>query len=406
MKIFLTTRERIAGLFLLGTVALVVAFFVGAAVHNRWLAARVRYFAQVERGDGLRTGSPVLLSGVEVGEIGELRITDDGKVTVELVLLAGHAHRVRPGSKAVVRRLLGIGEKRIHLTTPPSAASKPLADGAWLPVHEPVDILDAVADLDFGTYLKTANRAISAVEKLMQKLEENDRLDRLVAAFDRLGPLLDKLDKLLGDVGTPITALVKHPALPGALQGLDDLLHDSALRETLAAAHRLLADPALRRTVVAAEQLLADPAARKFVRGAAEVLDPQKINRLIDRSEALVGRLDALLGEKGPATSVLTNADRLLADGKVERLIGAMERLTDEKKLARILDNVATLAEQTGRIAPEIPHITKELTATLREAVVVLKAMQKTWYLEGKASDARKELDRAKEDKPKAAETE
>ncbi len=400
MKIFLTSRERIAGLFLVGTVALVVAFFVGAAVHNRWLVARVRYLAQVERGDGLRTGSPVLLSGVEVGEIGDLRITDDGKVTVELAILAGHAHRVRPGSKAVVRRLLGIGEKRVHLTTVPGAG-KPLPDGAWLTVHEPVDILDAVAELDFGTYLKTANRAISALEKLMQKLEENDRLDRLVGAFDRLGPLLDKLDKLLGDVGPTMTSLVKHPAVPGALQGLDDLLHDPALRETLAAAHRLLADPGLRRTVAAAEQLLSDPAARKLVRGAAEVLEPQKINRLIDRSEGLVGRLDVLLGEKGPATTMLTNADKLLADGKIERLIGAMERLTDEKKLARILDNVATLAEQTGRIAPEIPHITKELTVTLREAVVVLKAMQKTWYLEGKASDVRKELDRSKDDKPK-----
>lgn len=398
MKIFLTSRERIAGLFLVGTVALVISFFVGAAVHNRWLAARVRYHAKIARGDGLRAGSPVLLSGVEVGEISDLQITDDGKVTVDLAILAAHAHRMQPGTKAVVRRLLGIGEKRVHLTTVPGAGT-PLPDGAWLTVHEPVDILDAVADLDFGTYLKTANRAVSALEKLMQKLEENDRLERLVAAFDRLGPLLEKVDKLLTDIGPTATALVKHPALTGALQGLDDLLRDPALREALAAAHRLLADPGLRRTVAAADQLLSDPAAKKLVRGAAEVLEPQKINRLIERSEGLVGRLDVLLGEKGPATSVLANADKLLADGKIERLIGAMERLTDEKKLARILDNVATLAEQTGRIAPEIPHLTKELTVTLREAVVVLKAMQKTWYLEGKASDARKELDRAK-DKP------
>ena len=402
MKIFLSTRERIAGLFIVATVGLVVAFFVGAAVHNKWLAARVLYRTQVQRGEGLRAGSPILLSGVEVGEIGALHIADDGKVNVELVVLAEHAHRLRHGSKAVVRRLLGIGEKRIHLTTPP-LGGQPLPPGALLAVSEPMDILDVVADLDFGLYLKTINRVVAVMEKLVEKLEENNRFERLVAAFDRLGPLLEKIDKLLGEVQEPLTMLLKNPAIPGALQGFDDLLRDPALRDTLTAAHRLLADPNLRKTVAGAEALLNDPAARRLMRGAAEVLEPARINRLLDRSESLVGRLDALMGEKGPATSVLQNADKLLADGKIERLVGAMERLADEKKLARILDNVATLAEQTGKIAPEIPHLTKELTATLREAVVVLKAMQKTWYLEGKAADVRKELDKDKasdKDKP------
>jgi len=51
------------------------------------------------------------------------------------------------------------------------------------------------------------------------------------------------------------------------------------------------------------------------------------------------------------------------------------------------------LAEEGARIGPEIPTATQELIATLREAVVVLKALQKTWLLKDEARDVRQELE-------------
>jgi hypothetical protein len=98
-----------------------------------------------------------------------------------------------------------------------------------------------------------------------------------------------------------------------------------------------------------------------------------------------------MTADNGPLPHVLGSADKLLSDGRIDRLIGSLERLTDEKKLGRIIDNVGVLAEQTGKIGPEIPQITRELTSTLREAVVVLKALQKTWLLKGKAEEVREE---------------
>ena len=97
--------------------------------------------------------------------------------------------------------------------------------------------------------------------------------------------------------------------------------------------------------------------------------------------------------------SLLAHADKLLSDNRIDRLITSLDHLADEQKLARLLENVSLLAEQTGKISPEIPHLAKELTLTLREAVVVLKALQKTWMLEGKSNDARKELQIEQKDK-------
>jgi ABC-type transporter Mla subunit MlaD len=358
VKIFLNYRERIAGLFIVITFALVVAFFVGAAIRNRWLAPRVSYHTYVVRGDGLRSGSPILLSGVEVGEVGDLTILEDDRVDVELIVLSRHARRIKTGTRASVRRLLGIGEKRVHLTSPGGGIV--LRSGSFLPADEPMDLLDVVSQVDLGSYLSTLNRALATMELMLEKLEQNGRLDKLVAAFDRLGPTLEKVDGLLGDIHQPLVTLVKDPALSGTLRGADSVLND--------------------------------PATKKALRNAARVLEPERIDRVLARVEPLLAKLEKLTAEDGSLVSTLGHADKLMTDGRVDKLITSLDKLTDEKKLGRIIDNVAILAEQTGKIGPEIPQITRELTATLREAVVVLRALQKTWLLEGKSDEARREM--------------
>jgi ABC-type transporter Mla subunit MlaD len=358
MKIFLTYRERVAGLFIVVTFSLVVAFFVGAAIRNRWLAPRVSYHMTVARGDGLRSGSPILLSGVEIGEVGDLTIREDDHVDVELIVLSRYGRRIKTGTRAAVKRLLGIGEKRVHLSSP--GGGKTLYPGALLPVDEPMDLLDVVGELDLSSYLNALNRALSAMELLLGKLEESGRLDKLISAFDRLGPTLERVDGLLAELHQPLVSLVKDPALSGTLRGADAVLND--------------------------------PATRKTLRNAARALDPERIDRLLGRVEPLLGKLEKLTGEDGALLSTLGHADKLMTDGRIDKLITSLDRLTDEKKLGRIIDNVAILAEQTAKIGPEIPQITRELTATLREAVVVLRALQKTWILEGKSDEARREM--------------
>ncbi len=358
MKIFLTYRERAAGLFLLSAMALVIAFVVGAAAKNRWFAPRVSYHMQVERGDGLREGSPILLSGVEVGEIGRVTILEDDRLDVELLVLTQHAHRVREGTTAVVRRLLGIGEKRVHLSTPPGE-NRTAEAGALIPSDEPLDLIDVVGTLNLGQSLRVTERALSTLEKLLGNLDEDERLDRMLGVMDRIGPTLEKVDKLLDDVHEPLVAVVSDPNLRGTLRGASSVLNE--------------------------------PATKKTLQNAAKILDPERIDGLLSRTESLLSRMDQLTAKEGVLTSTLENTNRLLTDGRTDRLITSLEKLTDEKKLGRIVDNMAVLAEQMARIGPAIPSLTRDMQVTLQEAVVVLKALQKTWILEDKARSVRKE---------------
>lgn len=370
MKIFLSNRERAAGLFIVTTGLLVVAFFVGAAARNHWLAPKTFFHTHLQRGDGLRSGSPVLLSGVEIGEIGKVQLGADERIDVQIVVLQEHAARLRQGTTANVRRILGIGEKRVTLVVP-SGSGAVLAQGASILAVEPTDILDVVTELDLGAVVKVSTRMLGVVEKMMATLEEQNRLERLVAAMDRVGPTMDRVNKLIDDLHDPVVALVKDPALHGAMAGADALLSDGAMQ--------------------------------RAVRHVASAMEPRRIDRLVSRADTVLDRIEALTGDKGHLPGLLEHADKMLTDGRIDRLIGSMERLTDEKKLARLLDNMSVLAEQSGKVAPEIPHLAKELNLTLREAVIVLKALQKTWVLEGKSDDARKEIQRDRDADKKPA---
>lgn len=359
MRFSVSSRERTAGLFLLGSVLLVTAFIIGAAVRNRWFSPRVSFHTMLTRGDGLRAGSPVLLSGVEVGYVGQMVIREDERVDVELVVLAEHARRVHTGVHATPRRLLGIGEKRIHLV-PLAGATDVQEPGSTIPATEPMEILDLVETVDIGTYFKTADKLLSALDRNLSRLDENGRIDTLFTALDRMGPLLEHIDKLLTDIGPPVTKLLKDPAATQALHG-----------------------------VVA---FTTDPALHPALKNAAAALDDKRMDRLLGRAEELFAKLDRLTADDSHLGHLLASGDKLIGDGRADRLLASIDRLADEKKMGALVDHLGVLAEQMSHVGPELPALTKDLHATLREAVIVLKAMQDTWMLEKESKKARSEL--------------
>ncbi|MET0283158.1 MAG: MlaD family protein [Polyangiales bacterium] len=341
IKLRVSRNERAAGVFVLAAFAIVLIFVVGAAVRNRWFHARVKYRVEVTVGDGLREGSTVFLSGVEVGEIGKLSILDDNRVELELAIWEEHAHRIRTDTRATARRVFGIGEKRIQLHSG-EVAGTPLAAGATLPMEERLDLVDAVASLDLGLPMHVLDRTASVADRLLTKLDEDQRFDRMLAAFDRLGPTLEKAEALLAD-----------PNLRGTLAGTNVLVNSSATKKT--------------------------------IERAATLLAPERMDRMLAHSERVLERVDELSREGGTLEQTLK---------KTGRLLDTAVKLNDAEKLSRILDNTALLAESFGKLTPAIPGLTAELTRTLRETVVTLKALQKTWLLEGKADKARKELEK------------
>lgn len=366
MKIYLSYRERIAGLFILLTVVLISLFVVGAAVENLWFTPKVSYYVYVVRGDGLRKGSPVLLSGVEIGEIGDLSIMGDGRVSVELEVLKKHSHRVTASTRAEIRRAMGIGEKRVILYRPTDVGKNALAlaHNGVIPADEPRDLLDLVSSLDLGKYMETMDKAVVSLDLLLGKLEEEDRLVRMVEAFDKLGPTLDIMQDFFTDIHEPMVAL--------------------------------LSDTAVRKAFKGGARLFNDPKTRKLIHTLADSMDPDKIDSMLEKSERLIVSLDRTLAEEGHMAKTLAGADKLLNDGKLDRMLVSIEKFTTDQKLEKLLSNMSVLSVQMAKIGPQIPSMTREMNATMKELSIVLKALQKTWLLDDETEEVLKKINKEK----------
>jgi MlaD protein len=347
-----------AGFFMLFAFAGVVAFIVGAAIQNNWLEPRISYHTHVVRGDGLRKGSPILLSGIEVGEVGDVTILEDNRIDVELLVRERHQHRIRGGTTAEIRRLLGIGEKRIHLASGVETQGA-LPANALLPANEPMDILDAVSDLDLSKYMSTMDRAVAAMEVTLNKLEENNRLERIMEAFDQMGPTMEQMNSLLAEISGPMADLLK--------------------------------DPSFKRTFVGADKLFNDRNTRKAMNAMATTFEPEKMGALIDRMDKAFTRFDELLIEGGDLQGTFAGTNRLMNDGRLDRLLVSMEKMTDVEKFEKLLNNLSIVAEEMATMGPEIPVLSGEMIVTLREMVIVLKALQKHWLLDDEVEEVKEE---------------
>jgi hypothetical protein len=358
VKIYLSYRERAAGFFMLFAVLGIVAFIIGAAVQNHWLERRIMYHTYVVRGDAVRSGVPVLLSGIEIGEIGELNILKDNRIDVELLIRSEYAPRIRRGTVAEIRRVVGLGEKRVLLVSG-TESTEELPQGAVLPANEPMDIIDAIANVDLGRYINTMDRAVNAMEITLKKLEEKNRLERMMEAFDQMGPTLVQLNSLLADIHEPLVAM--------------------------------LTDTDLKATFSGAAKVFNDQNTRKAMRSMAESFNPDQIQSLTSKMETAMVALEGMASKTGAMQGAMEGADRLFNDKRFDNLLTSMDKLSDADKLTALVDNMSVVAKEMAKMGPEIPTLTKELVDTLREAVVVLKALQKTWLLRDETTEVKKE---------------
>ena len=123
----------------------------------------------------------------------------------------------------------------------------------------------------------------------------------------------------------------------------------------------------------------------------AHSFDPERMGRLIDQMDKTFARLDELAAEDGELTQALASTNKLMGDERLGKLIASMEKLTDTEKLGKLVDNMALIAREMAKMGPEIPTLSREMLSTLREAVVVLKALQKTWILKDEAREVKAE---------------
>ncbi|NCS80916.1 MAG: hypothetical protein COT22_02625 [Ignavibacteria bacterium CG08_land_8_20_14_0_20_37_9] len=229
---------RLGIFILIGSILFLVAVFLLGNKQSLFSSTfEVKaYFSTIE---GLRKGALVRLSGIEVGNVNDLRIMKDSLATVEVTLrlVADIKPFLKEDTRASIETEGLVGNKVIVLHVG-SNASKQIESGGTIQADDPLNF-GALVNEAKGTLEYTKDMAKNLAEIVAKvnegsgsigKLVNNDDLynntNRLIITADRsLGSISYKLDTLanvVNTLGADVQSVVRN--VDHSIKGIDDLI--------------------------------------------------------------------------------------------------------------------------------------------------------------------------------------
>src|SRR5512135_1107759 len=154
-------------------VILLTVFFAGSL--ETLFSPKINVFAQIKDVRGLRNGSPVWLSGIEVGTVKDISLNPDYGTLVTLSIDKKDAAYIRKDSVATVMTMGLLGDKYVEI-------SNGLHDSA---IIKPGDVIQGKVQLEIKDIVDATAESLSKVTDIVQKL----------------GIFIEKIDKSEGSLG-------------------------------------------------------------------------------------------------------------------------------------------------------------------------------------------------------------
>jgi phospholipid/cholesterol/gamma-HCH transport system substrate-binding protein len=297
------SKEMRVGAFLLAALAvvLVVVFTIGGS--QKLFGDRVSYRILFESTAGLYEGDPVLLTGVEVGNVSHIGFPDkldERKIVVEISVQRDASRRIRRDTRARIGSASIVYGKVVLLSM--GSSEEPMVElGGFIPADESSTV-SAIVD-STQTMIGGLSRVISKLERgqgafstiLNEPLELRQTLANLSVASDRLARILDRVERGRGPLGAVIADSSDfHRTLRDVQSAAADLKAvASNLRHGQGAASRLINDPAYSRQTL--EDLRS--AARSLASVAAKIDTGQgTLGLLINDPELYLSLNDVVVG--------------------------------------------------------------------------------------------------------------
>jgi phospholipid/cholesterol/gamma-HCH transport system substrate-binding protein len=289
----LTWTELRVGLVLIASLVVLAAtvLYIGGGGSSPF-ADKYEVKALMADVNGLKTGAPVRVGGLEVGTVTDVDFAPSGRGLIEIRMKLDSRVQPRVTTKSTVTLgALGLlGEKAVDISS--STDGTPIQDGGYLSATAEDAFKSLVTDAsETTTHLKRILARIDAGQGLIGKaLRDEELYDRLTDVSERLQGLIGKLEDDRGPLGRLMNDPRMSEQLASTTSNLDRVM--SRVERGEGPLGALSKDEQMARDLRAASAGLSDVAGR-LQRGEGSAGKLLHDDELYVRLSALSRRLDA-----------------------------------------------------------------------------------------------------------------
>lgn len=331
MQMFFRVKhfDRYVGILVVFAILMAVVALVFVGRGQKWFAKRSPYKVVFSKVQGLKPGTPVTISGMEVGNVKSLRLDPQSKVELMIEVLQRYQGNIRQDSQAAIAMAL-IGGKTIEITV--GSPEKPLLPpGSTIPSLESKEITDLLKEIDVKGYLKKIDDVLDNLKSITNKLD--DPKGPLFRTLGNLEFVTSQLKNGRGSVG----AILQDPKMHGEI--------NAAIAQ-------------VRRSLSNAEEI---------TRNAAQVsqtLPPLmgEVDRSVKEVPKLIEELKKVLAELPP---ILEDIRKTTAHTPA------------------IAENVKGITADVKKASPQMPELLTTTQETTEDTDKLIQGLQKHWLLRG-----------------------
>jgi len=260
---------------IVGTIAFLTVFFAVMFAGNieKLFVPRVMITAMADDVKGLREGSPVWFSGVEIGAVKSIEFTMQQKVRFAMQLSADSLKYLKTDSRANIMTLGLLGDKYVEITLGSKDA----------PTLKPGEMLSGSTQVEINDVVQTSQASIARITDFIGKLTE---------ATNELKALTGKIDHGKGTVGRLLNEDNIYVDLSSSVE--DVKLFAETLKSSEGTLNKLIKDPSLYDRFQRASESL-DTFSQRLASSEGTLNKLIEDKRLYENVTAASGKLNVIL---------------------------------------------------------------------------------------------------------------
>ncbi len=204
MKFNLLEKKALIGTFIISLLFIICVIIIGK--RNMWFEAKNHYYTIVRDADGLREGSIVTMSGLRVGQVEQMLVSQKEGVIVKFSLKKSLSYKIKKGTKIYLFRAFIIGEKRIDIS--PGKGAELIKNGEKIEGIDSLEIADLISGKKMATFtsqLGALSQSIGKWGEIFTELTKRVKVDDLANTYELIHPTLFNIRALTKELIT-ITA--------------------------------------------------------------------------------------------------------------------------------------------------------------------------------------------------------